>query len=76
MENIRAFFLEKIKEPHLVNKIIKEYVEDTGQVEMDGVLKKYYLTEMNFLEYLAEAKIVKAKYEKKNQVFGYNLKYR
>jgi len=75
MDSIRKFFLDKIKEKHIVNKLLKEYVEDNGQTEIDVVLKKYYLTEMNFLEYLAAVTPIKEKYKKKNQCFGNELKY-
>ena len=76
MDEIRYFFLDKIKEKHIVDKLLKEYVEDNGQIEIDVLLKKYYLTEMNFLEYLAEAKIIKNKFKQKNQYFNNELKHR
>ena len=76
MDKIREFFLDKIKEKYIVDKLLKEYVEDNGQSEIDEVLKKYYLTEMNFLEYAAEGKIIQNKYKDKNDYFKTKLRYR
>ena len=61
MDDIREFFLDKIKEKHIVDKILKEYEEDKRitkkkkeQNEIDSLLTRYYLTEMNYQEYKKE----------------------
>ena len=67
MDIIRIFFLDKIKEKHIVDKILKEYKEDNGDVEISHLLMNYYLTDMNYEEYKRDEKKIIEKYERKNK---------
>ena len=69
MDDIREFFLDKIKEKHIVDKILKEYEEDKRitkkkkeQNEIDSLLTRYYLTEMNYQEYKKEEREIQQQY--------------
>jgi len=72
MNNIREYFLDKIKEKHIVDKILKEYREDDGDGEICELLRSYYLSKINYKEYkIEERKIIEIYYIKNQSIQKY-----